>query len=118
MNTDHQSVETDKARTPIRDIRHKETTEKIIGVFYDVYNELGHGFLESFYERSVAIGLREARHHVVTQAPIAVYFLSQLMGDFRTDLLVNDEVTVEIKAACDRARPRSTVDELPSSYQD
>ena len=65
----------------------------------------------------MTIALREARHHVVSQAPIAVYFLSQLMGDFRTDLLVNDEVIVEIKAPCYRACPRSTVDELPSSYQ-
>jgi hypothetical protein len=27
--------------------KHKELTERIIGVFYEVYNELGHGFLES-----------------------------------------------------------------------
>ena len=33
-----------------RRFKHRELTEKIIGVFYDVYNELGHGFLESVYE--------------------------------------------------------------------
>ena len=30
--------------------KHGELTEKIIGTFFDVYNELGHGFLESVYE--------------------------------------------------------------------
>jgi len=80
-------------------MKHKETTEKIIGVFYDVYNELGHGFLESVYEESMAIALREAGQQVIQQAPITVYFRGQVVGDFRADLLINDEVIVELKAA-------------------
>ena len=35
-----------------RGLKHKELTEAIIGVFFEVYNELGHGFLESVYERA------------------------------------------------------------------
>ncbi len=31
-----------------RGLKHKELTETIIGVFFEVYNELGHGFLELF----------------------------------------------------------------------
>jgi GxxExxY protein len=42
------------------DLKHRELTEKIIGVFYDVYNELGHGFLESVYEQAFAVALSEA----------------------------------------------------------
>jgi GxxExxY protein len=80
-------------------MKHEGITETIIGVFYDVYNELGHGFLESVYEESMSIALREAGHHVMQQAPISVYFRGQVVGDFRADLLVNDEVIVELKAA-------------------
>jgi GxxExxY protein len=40
-------------------MKHQEITEKIIKVFYAVYNELGHGSLESVYEQSMAIALRE-----------------------------------------------------------
>ena len=80
-------------------MKHEGTTEKIIGVFYDVYNELGHGFLESVYEESMAIALREAGHQVIQQAPISVHFRGQVVGDFRADLLVNNEVIVELKAA-------------------
>ncbi|HTV55593.1 MAG TPA: GxxExxY protein [Terriglobia bacterium] len=39
--------------------KHRELTQKIVGVFYDVYNELGRGFLESVYENAVAIALRQ-----------------------------------------------------------
>jgi GxxExxY protein len=80
-------------------MKHQEITEKIIKGFYAVYNELGHGFLESLYEHSMAIALRELGLKVNQQAPIAVYFREQLVGDFRADLLVSDAVIVEIKAA-------------------
>ena len=33
------------------------TTEKIIGQFYGVYNELGSGFLESVYVESLRLAL-------------------------------------------------------------
>ena len=37
--------------------KHGDITQKIIRVFYEVYNELGHGFLESVYEKSLEIAL-------------------------------------------------------------
>jgi len=37
--------------------KHGEVTEKIIRVFYEVYNELGYGFLESVYEKSLQVAL-------------------------------------------------------------
>lgn len=99
MNSDQQSGQTNGARKRTGVIKLGGITEKIIGVFYEVYNELGHGFLESVYEASMAIALREAGVHVVQQAPVTVYFRGQLVGDFRADLLVGDEVIVELKAA-------------------
>jgi GxxExxY protein len=37
-----------------RGFKHRDLTEKIIGLFYAVYNELGHGFLESVYEEALS----------------------------------------------------------------
>jgi GxxExxY protein len=80
-------------------MKHQEITEKIIGVFYDAYNELGHGFRESVYEQSMAIALREVGLQLLQQAPITVYFRGQMVGEFRADLLVNVCILVELKAA-------------------
>ena len=55
--------------------------------------------LESVYEQSMAIALREEGLPVKQQAPVAVYFRGQSVGDFRADLLVSDAVIVELKAA-------------------
>ena len=51
---------------------HHALTEKIIGVFYDVYNDLGHGFLESVYETAMVIALREKGHMVNQQVEVPV----------------------------------------------
>ena len=41
-------------------LRHWELTQKVIGVFYEVYNELGHGFLESVYQKALCFALADA----------------------------------------------------------
>jgi len=79
-------------------IKHAELTEKILKVFYQVYNELGFGFLESVYENALAIALIEAGLKVRQQVSIPVYFRGHQVGDFRCDLLVEDKVILEIKA--------------------
>lgn len=77
---------------------HHELTEKIIGVFYDVYNELGHGFLESVYETAMVIALREKGLLVEQQVEIPVWFRGHKIGTFFEDLLVEGCVIVELKA--------------------
>lgn len=80
-------------------LSHGELTEKIIGIFYDVYNDLGHGFLESVYEQALAIALDEAGIKFERQLPISVWFRGRQIGDFRADVMVEAKVLLELKAA-------------------
>ncbi len=75
-----------------------ELTGKIIGAFYEVYNELGHGFLESVYVNAFALALRNAGLAVEMEKPIQVWFRGTLIGEFRADMVVEGQVIVEIKA--------------------
>src|SRR4051812_3091689 len=84
---------------------YEKTTEAIIGVFYDVYNELGYGFLESVYERSLVMALRQAGLNVEQQKSIPVYFRNEIVGEYFADLVVNDTVILELKSC--RALDRS-----------
>lgn len=79
--------------------RHSELTKSIIGTFYEVYNELGHGFLESVYENSLAIALRAKGFEVHQQIAVPVWFRGQQVGDFDADLMVNRLVLLELKSA-------------------
>lgn len=75
-----------------------ELTRKIIGCAYTVHNKLGAGFLESIYEKAMAVELARAGLDAVCQANVAVYYDGQVLGEFRADLVVEDTVIVELKA--------------------
>jgi len=78
---------------------HKEITNKIIKAFYKVYNVLGYGFLEKVYENAMVVELRKSGLGVVSQKNIKVFYESEEVGDYFADLLVEDTVIVELKAA-------------------
>jgi GxxExxY protein len=78
--------------------KQEELTGKIIGVFYQVYNELGHGFLESVYKKSMAMALNQAGLRSEMEHPVAVWFRGEQVGHFAADLLVESSVILETKA--------------------
>ena len=85
--------------TPPIGLKHSELTEKIIGVFYDVYNELGHGFLESTYAEAMLVALEEAGLEAVREVGVPVWFRGRKVGQYFADLLVNNAVLLELKTA-------------------
>ena len=81
------------------DLKHGLLTEKFLGVFYDVYNELGHGFLESVYHRSLVLALQSVGLNVRSRMKIPVWFRGHQVGHFEADVLVENCVLLELKAA-------------------
>jgi GxxExxY protein len=79
---------------------HKSITDIILKVYYEVYNELGYGFLEKVYQNAMYFELKSLGYKVEAQKQIKVYFKQQLVGEYYSDLLVEDKVIVELKA-CD-----------------
>lgn len=77
---------------------HEELTGSILSAFYEVHRELGHGFLESVYERAMLIALKDRRLGVIRQAPIEVHFSGRAVGHFFADLSVEDAVIIEVKS--------------------
>ena len=81
------------------DLKHGLITDQILKVFYDVYNELGHGFLESVYHRSLVLALESTGLKVCSRVDIPVWFRGQQVGKFEADLMVENCVLLELKAA-------------------
>jgi GxxExxY protein len=79
--------------------KHSELTDLIIAVFYDVYNELGFGFLESVYRNSLRLALLDKGLTVEQEVPVTVFFRGHNVGDFRADLVVNRTILLELKTA-------------------
>ena len=81
-----------------RRFKHEDLTRRIIGVFFEVYNELGFGFLESVYREAMAIALRATGLCVDKEFALKARFRGQVIGEFRADLVVNGSVLIELKA--------------------
>jgi len=79
------------------DLKHGLITDQILRVFYDVYNELGHGFLESVYHRSLVMALKSVGLNVCSKVPIPVWFRGTRVGRFEADILVESCVLLELK---------------------
>ena len=78
---------------------HSDITGKILKAFYNVYNNLGFGFLEKVYEKSMLIELRKLGLKAENQKQIKVYYDNIEVGEYYADIIVNDCVIIELKAA-------------------
>ncbi|MFW5756680.1 MAG: GxxExxY protein [Tangfeifania sp.] len=80
-------------------LRHQKLTEDIKNVFYHVYNELGYGFLEKVYQNSMFFELKSRGFFVEAQKQINVYFKGIQVGEYYADLVIDNLIIVELKAA-------------------
>ena len=85
--------------TDYNDSKYMELTEKIIGIFYKVYNTLGYGFLEKVYENAMIIEFKKENISAVSQYAIKVVYGNEIVGEYFADILVDGKVIVEIKAS-------------------
>ncbi|MEW6501597.1 MAG: GxxExxY protein [Thermodesulfobacteriota bacterium] len=76
----------------------KKLVYAITGCVYEVYRELGHGFLEKVYENALRQELMAQGFAVQSQVPLAVTYKGETVGDYFADLIVNDRVVIELKA--------------------
>jgi GxxExxY protein len=82
------------------DLKHSDITSKILHAFFKrVYQDLGYGFLEKVYENAMALELQQMGLDVRQQARIHVHYAGRVVGEYFADLLVEDAVIFEIRAA-------------------
>ena len=81
------------------ELLHEELTNLIIKTFYEVYNELGYGFLEKVYQNSLYLELKNKGLKVEAQKRIPVFYKGTEVGEYFADLMVEDKIILELKAA-------------------
>ncbi len=60
---------------------HQELTKSLIGIYYDVYNELGYGFLEKVYHKAMIIELNKRGFEVEWEKKIKVFYKNEIVGE-------------------------------------
>ena len=77
---------------------HRNLSDTILKIYFEVYNEHGYGFLEKVYQNAMYFELKSQGYKVEAQKQIKVYYKSQLVGDYFADLLIDDSIILELKA--------------------
>lgn len=80
-------------------LEHMDITEQIIGASFEVFQELGYGFLEQVYQRAMQVELELWGLSFEIEKDIQVQYKKQIVGNYRADILVNNCVLVELKVA-------------------
>ena len=81
------------------EILYKDLSYSIVGAAKAVYRELGHGFFEAIYRRSMLVEFRERGIHAEDEKHVPVYYHDELVGEQRLDVLVDEKIILELKAA-------------------
>src|SRR4029079_2552137 len=81
------------------ELLHAETSSSVIAAFYEVYNDLGHGFLEFPYRAAMERELRDRQHQVGREVAVPLYYRVYQLCTYKLDMLVDDKVIIEIKSS-------------------
>ena len=81
-----------------REHKHSELTGKVIGCAMTVHSALGNGFQEVIYQRALAIEMTDQRIGFSREHEMPIYYRGQQIGTRRVDFLIEDVVSVELKA--------------------
>lgn len=77
---------------------HPELSYKIVGVAFEVYNELGPGHKEKFYQRALALSFRKAGLNFKEQVYCPIKFGDKIVGRYYLDFLIENKIIVELKS--------------------
>ncbi len=79
--------------------KYADITGLVIKAFYNVYNQLGYGFLERVYENALLVELKKFELECKPQYAVEVFYDETNVGFYIADIIVNDCVIIEVKAA-------------------
>jgi GxxExxY protein len=80
------------------DLKYSDITEKIIGAAFRVHNTLGNGFQEVIYQRALELEFKQMDLPHAREFEMPIFYLEQLIGTRRVDFLVDNKISVELKA--------------------
>ncbi len=84
----------------------KEEVFRIIGCAFEVYNDLGVGFLEPVYQEAVELELTDKSIPFEAQERLQIFYKGRpLSKEYVADLIVIGQIVVELKAE-ERLQPR------------
>lgn len=80
-----------------KDILYPDLSYKIIGILFDVYNDIGPGYREKHYEKALCIAFANTKLAYKNQVHIPLHFNGKVIGRDFLDFLIEDKIVLELK---------------------
>lgn len=80
-----------------KDIIYADETYEIVGMMYDVWDEIGFGHKESFYQKAVANIFETNKKKFKEQLRLKVKMKNIEIGEYILDFLYEDIIVIELK---------------------
>ena len=81
-----------------KDLKLSDKTGEVLAAFYEVYNNLGYGFIENVYQNALFKELQRRNIPCVAHPKITVSYKGEPVGYYEADIIVYDSVILELKA--------------------
>ena len=79
------------------DLVYPELSYKVVGILFSVFNEVGYGYQEKYYQRAIAQALQESGIKFKEQVSAPLEFRGKIIGRYFVDFLIDDKIVLEIK---------------------
>lgn len=79
------------------DLVYPDLSYKIIGALFDVYNEIGSGFREKYYQKAVSVALQKFNLSFKEQIYKPIFYKDKKIGSQYLDFLIENKIISEIK---------------------
>jgi GxxExxY protein len=76
---------------------YKELSYKLIGIMFDVYNELGHGYKEITYEKAIEQYLKFYKISYNRQVSYLIAIKGEIVSRRRIDFIISNKIVLEVK---------------------
>jgi len=80
-----------------KDLIYPELSYQIIGILFEVYNQLGPGYHEKYYQRAIATAFKKCNLSFREQVRVSLIFKGEKIGNYSLDFLIADKIILEIK---------------------
>lgn len=78
-------------------IIYKDLSYQVVGILFEVYNELGYGYHEKYYTKAIEKYLRDEKIKYAREVPYKISVKGEVIGRNYLDFLIDDKIVLEIK---------------------
>lgn len=76
---------------------YKELSYVIVGILFEVFNEIGYGYQEKHYQKAIEKSFFSNKIKFKSQVPYKIKFKGEEVGRYYLDFLIEGKIILEIK---------------------